>query len=110
MKPIFTISAVAVLFVVVPSPCFALWDVLIVSKERAKELGMQVRSSAGPNHVQVVLEFKTEGELKNFSDVAMRLGQGDDLTVSAPLRMDQSKPGRVVVNVTVGRATWKSSI
>jgi hypothetical protein len=31
-------------------------------------MGMEVRSEpAGPNHVRVELEFKTEGELKNYS-------------------------------------------
>ena len=81
------------------SPCFALWDVETVSRERAKELGMKVRSTAaGPGHVQVDLEFKAEGKLKDFSHVDLRLGKGDDLTVSAALREDRSKPGRVVVS------------
>jgi hypothetical protein len=44
MKPIFTISAGAFLFVVAPSLCFALSVTKTVSKERAKELGMEVRS------------------------------------------------------------------
>ena len=90
---------------VAPSPCFALWDLEIVSKERAKELGMEVRSTAaGPNHVQVELEFKAEGELKNFSHVDLRFGKGDNLAVAAPLREDRSKPGRVAVSFTADSA------
>ena len=105
MKPIFTISAVAVFFVVAPSPCFALWLIAPVSKERAKEMGMEVRSNAaGPNHVTVGLEFKTEGQLKNFSRVDLRIGEGDNPPVTAPLREDRSKPGRVVVSFTADRA------
>jgi hypothetical protein len=105
MKTIFNISAVTVFFVVAPSPCFALWGIAPVSKERAKEMGMEVRSSAaGPNHVTVELEFKTEGELKNFSRVDLRIGEGDNPAVRAPLREDRSKPGRVVVSFTADRA------
>ena len=105
MKPIFTISAVAVFFFVATSPCFALWGIAPVSKETAKELGMEVRSqAAGPNDVRVELEFKPEGGLKNFSQVELRVGEGDDSLVTAPLREDRSKPGRVVVSFTANRA------
>src|SRR5262245_43371014 len=99
MKPILTSSAVAVFFLVAPSPCFALWGIAPVSKERAKKMSMEVRSNAaGPNHVTVELEFKTEGTLKNFSRVDLRIGEGDNPRVTAPLREDRSKPGRVVVS------------
>jgi hypothetical protein len=105
MKTVFNISAVAVFLVVAPSPCFALWEIEPVSKERAKELGMEVRSKvAGPNHVRVELEFKTEGELKDFSQVDLRFGQGDNPPLTAALREDRSKPGRVVVSFTADRA------
>ena len=104
MKTIFNISVLAVLLVVAPSPCFALWGVEHVSKERAKKLGMEVRSkAAGPNHVAVELEFKPEGELKNFSQVDLRISEGENLLVTAPLREDRSKPGHVVVSFTADR-------
>ena len=47
MKTIVSILAFAVLFGMAPRACFALWDVLDVSKEEAKKLGMEVRG-----HVQ----------------------------------------------------------
>src|SRR5438034_3383268 len=104
MKTILNISAVAVFLSLAPSPCFALWEIARVSKERAKEMGMEVRSeAAGPNHVGVELEFKIEGELKNFSRVDLRIGEGDNPPVTAPLREDRSKPGRVVVSFTADR-------
>ena len=104
MKPIVTISVMAVLFVVVPSPCFALWGIVPVSNERAKEMSMDIRSNAaGPNHVTVELEFKTEGALKNFSRVDMRIGAGDNPPVTAALREDRSKAGRVMVSLTADR-------
>ena len=64
MKTIFTISAVAIFLCVAPSPCFALWVTVHVSKERAKELGMEVRSTAaGPNQVRVELDDDGVGTL-----------------------------------------------
>jgi hypothetical protein len=105
MKTILNLSAVAVLLVVAPSPCFALWEIAPVSKEGAKEMGMEVRSAvAGPNHVTVELEFKAEGKLRDFSHVDLRIGVGDNPPVTAPLREDLSKPGRVVVSFTADRA------
>jgi hypothetical protein len=78
---------------------------VIVSKERAKELGMEVRSTAaGRDLVQVELEFKAEGELKTFSQVDLRFGKGDHIAVTAPLREDRSKPGRIVVRFTADPA------
>ena len=112
MKTAFHIVAVAIVLVVAPNQCFAIWDVLLVSKQQAKDLGMEVRlNPSGPKHVQVVLEFKVEGALKEYdgrfkdrSGVALRIGKGDDLTVSAPLREDRSKPGRVVVSLRAERS------
>lgn len=105
MKTIFHIAVLTFLLAVAPSPCFALWEIAPVSRERAKEMAMEVRSdSVGPNHVRVELEFKTDGELKNFSRVDLRIGEGDNPPVTAPLREDRSKPGRVVVNFTADRA------
>jgi hypothetical protein len=67
-------------------------------------LGLEFRSTAaGSSHVQVELEFATEGPLKNFSEVELSLGKGTTLAVRAPLREDRSKPGRVVVNFTADR-------
>ena len=68
-------------------------------------MGMEVRSKpTGPNHVLVELEFKTEGELKNCSRVELQIGGGDNPPVTAPLREDRSKPGRIVVSFTADRA------
>ena len=113
MKTLFGIAVLAVLLVA-PSPCFALWVIAPVSKEGAKELGMEVRSeAAGDNQVGVELEFKTEGKLerfvpggkfKDYSGVELRIGEGKNPLVTAPLREDRSKPGRVVVRFTADRA------
>ena len=103
MKTTLNIAVLAAL-IVAPSPCFALWEIAPVSRERAKELGMEVRSAAaGPNQVRVELEFKAEGLLKNFSRVDLRFGEGDNPPLTTPLREDRSKQGRVVVSFTADR-------
>jgi hypothetical protein len=83
---------VATVLAVTPNPCLAVWDVVTVSKAMAKELGMEVRSQASGPNLQV-LEFKVEGGLVEFggqfkdrSGVSFRIGERDNLTVSAPLR------------------------
>ena len=112
MKTAFSIAILPVLLVA-PSPCFALWEIAPVSTELAKKMGMEVRSDrAGPNHVRVELEFKTEGALKGFAEgalkdhsrVELQFGAGDNPPVTAPLREDRSKPGRIVVGFSADRA------
>jgi hypothetical protein len=105
MKTTFFVSVLALILAVVPSPCFALWDVALVTPELAKEMDMEVRSmAAGPHHVTVELDFPTEGALKDFSRVDLRISEGDNPLVTAPLQEDRSKPGRVMVSFTVDRA------
>ena len=113
MKTIVSIVTFAVLLTVPPRACFALWDVLTVSKEEAKELGLLVRTTAsGPNHVGVELEFRAEGAFKAFRPggkfedrtlVQLWLGQADNPILTATLKEDRSKAGRVVVGFTADR-------
>ena len=106
MKKIFNISVLAVLLVVSPNPCSAMMELADFSKERAKELGMEVRSEAhGPDQVWVELTFKTEGELKNFGRVELEIREGKKFLLVATLKEDQyrAKPGQVVVGFTVDR-------
>jgi hypothetical protein len=112
MKTLFGIAVLAVLLVAARA-CFALTFHVAVSKEGAKELGMEVRTTAtGPDRVSVQLEFKTEGRFvefspegkhKDYSRVELRIGEGNDPPVIAPLKEDRSKPGRVVVSFTADR-------
>jgi hypothetical protein len=113
MKTILSIVAFAVVLTVAPRGCFALWDVLDVSPKEAKELGLIVRTkAAGPDHVSVELEFKTEGSFKAFipgskfqdrAVVQLWIGQGDNPHVTASLKEDRSEEGRVVVGFTADR-------
>jgi len=106
---ILNITLLAVLLVFGPSPCFADWVIGPVSKERAKVLGMEIRSKEnGPAEICVELEIKTEGELRNFGrghreHVEMQMRDGERCLVSAPLNEDRSKPGLVIVSFTADR-------
>lgn len=113
MKTAFKLTVLAVLLVA-PTRCFALWGLAPVSKERAKEMGLEVRSTAaGLDQVRVELEFKTEGKFEAFSTAArsnyrtgveLRIVEGKKTLVTVPLREDRSKPGRVVVSLTADSA------
>jgi hypothetical protein len=111
MKTICKISVLAVLLVVAPRPCFALTPVEQVSKERAKALGLEIRSKAiGTNAVWVELEFKTEGELKRFSpekgsQVELTIKDGEKLLLGyAALREKRPSSGSVVISFQANRA------
>ena len=104
MKTPFSIAALAVLLIST-SPCFALGFHMKVSKEEAKQMGINVRSTAaGPNQVRVELEVNVEGQLKNFHGVDLCFGEEDNPSLSASLQEDRSKKGQVVVSFTDDRA------
>lgn len=105
MKAILAASAAILLLVTAPNRCFALWEIAEVTKAEAMKLGIEVRSTpAGPDDVRVELEFKTDGELKGFSHVDLRIGDGDNSLLTAALKEDRSKEGRVVVSFAADRS------
>ena len=86
------------------SPCFALRSIGIVSKEQAKELGMVVRMEGTGAQVWVELEFKAEGELKNFEQVELEIRDGEKLLLGyAALREKRSADGKIVVRFRAER-------
>ena len=110
MNTILNNSVVAVLLVVAPRPCFAMGPMAQVSKERARALGMEVRTKAsGTNAVLVELEFKTEGALKRFSPennsrVELTIKDGEKLLLGdAVLREKRWSSGSVVVSFWANR-------
>ncbi len=103
MKTVFGISTWAILLAVA-SPCYALWESSPVSKKQGKAMGIEVRSTkAGPNHVVVEIEIKTERKLKDFGWIELRFGEGDNPPLTVPLREDRSTPGQVAVKFTADR-------
>src|SRR5438067_940252 len=98
MKTRINFCVLAVLLVVAPSVCFAMMEIELISKDRAKALALEVRASAaGPDAVRVELEFETKGELKNYSRVDLEIHDGGKSLVSSTLREEHAKPGRVIV-------------
>ena len=105
MKTILSISVLTFLLVAASSPCFAMMSIAHVSTERARELGMEIRSkAAGPDAVRVELEFEIKGELKSYGRVDLEISEGGKLRLFASLKEEQSRPGRVVVSFSADRA------
>ncbi|HEV3145559.1 MAG TPA: hypothetical protein VGZ47_16820 [Gemmataceae bacterium] len=100
----FKFSVVLVLLLAMPSLGCAFESIDIVTKERAKELGVEIRwNPAGPDAVRVVLEFETKGELKSYTRVELAMHEGDKLLMSSTLREEEAKPGHVVVSFAADR-------
>lgn len=103
MKTFFAVASLALLLLV-PSQCFALWGLMPIPKERANDYGAEVHTTeAAANQVIVELTIKTDGLLKDFSRIELRIGEGDNPSVTAPLKEDRSKPGVVTVHFNADR-------
>jgi hypothetical protein len=104
MKTTFNLLALTFLLVIDPSLCFAEMGIEQVSRERAKQLDMEVRlKAAGSDSVTVELAFKTEGELKSFSQVSLEIKDGAKVLVSSSLHEERSSSGRVAVSFSADR-------
>ena len=105
MKTTLALSALLLLLsAAAASPCFGMMSIELVSKKRAKALGMEVRATAaGPDIVRVEIAFDVKGELKYFSRVDLEMHGGGKLLMSATLQPDRSTPGRAVVGFTASR-------
>jgi hypothetical protein len=107
MKSITALLALTLLLVVASNRCYAVMEeIVVVSKERAKELGMEIRFTRnGPNEVWVELEFRAEGSLKDFRCVTLEIREGEKFLVGyAPLQEKRSRSGSVVVRFLANRA------
>jgi hypothetical protein len=86
MKAKLIAALLLVLFLAGPSQCFALMEIAEVSKERAKEMGVTLRSRPnGDAGVAVWIEFRAAGALKNFTRVELRMTSGGKHLMSASL-------------------------
>jgi hypothetical protein len=104
MKMTRCIAIVALVLAVAPGVCWGEMTIERVTKQRAKELGMEIRArAAGGDVVRVELEFPTKGELKEFGRVELEVKEAAKLVVSARLREDKTGPERVVVRFAVDR-------
>jgi hypothetical protein len=106
MKTILSMSVLAVLLLVGPPLCFGSMLVEQVPKERAKQLGIEVRAKAnGPSEAWIQLEFKPKGELKNFVHVSLEIREGEKCLLGySPLKEKRSDSGSIVVSFLADRA------
>src|SRR3954454_24327982 len=102
MKLTLNIAVLALLFAIAPSVCFALREVTPLTTAEAKKLGIEIRAkAAGPDAVWLELEFKPDGNLKEFTHVELKMTEGEKfLVLSAELRETRSSSGNVVVSFT----------
>jgi len=54
--------------------------------------------------VQIELEFKSDGPLKKFDCVVLSFGDKNEPRLTATLKEDRSKAGRVIVSFSAGNA------
>jgi hypothetical protein len=105
MKTMLVLAALAISSGALPRLCHALEEIEVVTAERAKELGLEIRTTAaGPDTVRIELEFETKGELANYSRVALEMHDGQRLLLTSTLREEPAKPGRIVVGFAADRA------
>jgi hypothetical protein len=105
-RTVFRVLVPIFLLIAGSTQCFALREILSLTKEEAKGVGIEVRAKpAGPDHARVELEFKPEGKLKDFTHVELSMTEGEkSVVVFAQLRETRSTSGSVVVSFTAGRA------
>jgi hypothetical protein len=96
MKTMLNFMVAAILLVAGPSTCFALMGIRQVSKEEAKELGIEVRVQGnGPREVWITLELKNDSKLKDFSHVSLEIREEGKLLVGyAAMQEKKSETGR----------------
>ncbi|MGL6076089.1 MAG: hypothetical protein ACRC8S_18175 [Fimbriiglobus sp.] len=104
MKTALTSLALFLSFLATSSWGMALMEIEVISKERAKTLGLEVRSqAAGPELLRVEMEFPVTGEFKSFTRVDLEIHEGGKLLPTSTLKSDHSKPGRVLVGFAADR-------
>lgn len=111
MKSILHFFVFIAVLALAPQRALALRSIGILSAEQAKASGVEVRATpAGPDAAWLKLEFKTEGDLKNYvpersSNVELEIRDGGKSLLSyAALQEQHPKPGRVLVRLMVDRA------
>ena len=98
--------AALVLFIVACGTCLAMISVGNVSKERARELGIELRAKAnGPKEAWIELEFKPEGKLADFQHVSLEISDAGQFQLGwTPLKAERTSSGNVVVRLMGNRA------
>jgi len=108
MKTLPHLAALLVLLAATCGPCLAMIEIENVTKDRAKELGIELRGKAnGPKEAWIELELRPEVKLKAFHHVSLEI-RGDEgkefLLGWTPLESKPTATGSVIVRVMANRA------
>ena len=106
MKTILSVTALlATLLLFAPSRSSAIEDILLVTRDIAKELKFEFQAEAsGPEVIRITLEFPKQGSLDHYSYAVMEIHDGRRLVASALLKEEQAKPDRIRVSFNADRA------
>jgi hypothetical protein len=98
--------AVLILFAAVCGKCLADMSIGNVSKDRARELGIELRAKPnGPKEAWIELEFKPEGKLADFHHVSLEIRDDKQFQLGwTPLKDERTSTGSVVVRLMGNRA------
>jgi hypothetical protein len=111
-KTTFRALLLTFLFLASSSRCLALREILVLNRNDASAMGIEVRTKAagaGPV-VRVELEFKPEGKLKQFTHVELNVTEGEkSLIFFGGLRETRTNSGGVIVTFSAGRAFLEKS-
>jgi hypothetical protein len=84
MKTIRCLAIISLLLITTSTRCFALWEIEDSTKERAKELGIEITTKMmNATEVGAWLEFKPKGKLEKFSCVGLEITSNGKKVVSA---------------------------
>ena len=95
----------ATLHLLAPTASYGMRSVRIMTKEMAREMGLEVRATAsGPNAAWVELELKPEGKLKNFSHVELEIRDGEKMLIAySAMGEKRTDKGKIVARLMVDR-------
>ena len=98
--------AALLLLVTASTTALAMISIENLTKARAKELGLQLRATAnGPREAWIQLEFKPEGQLKEFHHVSLEIRDNDQFLLGwTPLEARRTPAGTVTVSLMANRA------
>jgi hypothetical protein len=81
---------------------FGMMDIMDVSREQAKAWGVTIRTNLnGQAGVRVWMEFKPEGKFRQFRNVELHVGEGQNRVMSAILNDSPLSSGNLSVNFSV---------
>ena len=98
--------AALILSMATPETSLAMISVGNVSKERAEELGIELRAKPnGPDEAWVELEFRPDGKLAGFNHVSLEIADGEQFQLGwTALKEERTHSGSVVVRLMGNRA------